>query len=898
MSRCSLLIAYCSALAFCALGSVRGEDDGGGAGVGVDVDPRIPPIEDLICFCSGNVSPEVAFLWRDPRDFAFEGVVIFIVRRDGTLQQLPIPPIQPGVEQARFSEAPLDEEITFALAVRVRDEISVPVTCTVRCPQPPEQVPIAAIGGETPQRVVQLPGEFVEFTADGRASVDAVGVRRLEFVWSIDSTLDGLVELLEPRSVVCRVRVRALPANLERLLFSLRLRVVSKGTIERAEAFDDTQFEVLVVRAGGAADPREPIAPLPVPEIHRVVLANAPDAFADADRLHRVDFRIALVSGNPHPRFRLLEGPEGLTVDPRSGQVVWAPTVSQAGRIHRVAVLLQSPVDPAESVDLTFPIAVVDAATPPALYALGRGLGRAIDPGGGAGGVDEEFPAPAFVADRSAVPLALDLHLDIPLRNDACAVATVLRAPGPDGVDAVPLVRFEPACTGGVGLAGGGADAEGGGADAEGGGAGPVPPLSGPSGGYYTSGSAASGVAQAMIESDELTLEVWVSGVADFQPGAVFGAPAYIFSQSKGTGLFNWRLGVDDEPGATQRYFADVTTDAGVVRLEGVADLSDSGDHQIIVVRRHETPGGPATHRLFIDGVELDSEASAGSLSSFDKTFQIFVGAAQGGANPLTGSVSTCGTYAEGLSDGMIAFLHGLGPSDPEPGEVGDPTAAICPDPHEIIRTRWGADGGESTDGIGGGGGGGGGFAVRGGGAGGACADFLDFLYPCEWSVLPDAGIAITPSAGYEACWTKVEIDFPWPESPLAGGNRRYEVTLRVRQIAVRGSPTRESAPVARTVVLADGFRRGDTNDDGLVDVSDPVRLLLWMFAGLPDPPCRKAADFDDDEQLEIADAQLSLMYLFQGGPPPPSPGPTSCGYDSGASAGVWLSCLRSDSCP
>ncbi|MBI4582557.1 MAG: galactose oxidase [Planctomycetes bacterium] len=67
-------------------------------------------------------------------------------------------------------------------------------------------------------------------------------------------------------------------------------------------------------------------------------------------------------------------------------------------------------------------------------------------------------------------------------------------------------------------------------------------------------------------------------------------------------------------------------------------------------------------------------------------------------------------------------------------------------------------------------------------------------------------------------------------------------------------------------------FRRGDVNRDGALDLADPVRLLLYLFASAQAFPCADAGDFDDDGALAIADAVGLLSYLFLQGPPPPAP--------------------------
>jgi hypothetical protein len=64
-------------------------------------------------------------------------------------------------------------------------------------------------------------------------------------------------------------------------------------------------------------------------------------------------------------------------------------------------------------------------------------------------------------------------------------------------------------------------------------------------------------------------------------------------------------------------------------------------------------------------------------------------------------------------------------------------------------------------------------------------------------------------------------------------------------------------------------FKRGDTNADGGVDISDPVAGLNFLFLGAAEPSCLDAGDSNDDEQLDISDAVYSLGFLFSGGPSP-----------------------------
>jgi hypothetical protein len=93
-------------------------------------------------------------------------------------------------------------------------------------------------------------------------------------------------------------------------------------------------------------------------------------------------------------------------------------------------------------------------------------------------------------------------------------------------------------------------------------------------------------------------------------------------------------------------------------------------------------------------------------------------------------------------------------------------------------------------------------------------------------------------------------------------------------------------------------FRRGDCNDDGDADISDPVLLLALLFppggVPVPPPPCSDACDGNDDGGLDIADAVALLEFLFSSGPTPPPPFP-GCGTDPTADV---TGCGGSANCP
>ena len=74
-------------------------------------------------------------------------------------------------------------------------------------------------------------------------------------------------------------------------------------------------------------------------------------------------------------------------------------------------------------------------------------------------------------------------------------------------------------------------------------------------------------------------------------------------------------------------------------------------------------------------------------------------------------------------------------------------------------------------------------------------------------------------------------------------------------------------------------FSRADANDDGAVNITDPIFILGYLFLGDATPPCIKAADADDTGVVNLTDALYVLLGLFSGGPLPPPPF-GQCGTD------------------
>ena len=75
-------------------------------------------------------------------------------------------------------------------------------------------------------------------------------------------------------------------------------------------------------------------------------------------------------------------------------------------------------------------------------------------------------------------------------------------------------------------------------------------------------------------------------------------------------------------------------------------------------------------------------------------------------------------------------------------------------------------------------------------------------------------------------------------------------------------------------------MRRGDCNDDGAVDIADPVATLFAIFLGEFEITCADACDSNDDETVDISDVIATLGVLFLGNGVIPLPGMNHCGVD------------------
>ncbi|MBN1444324.1 MAG: VCBS repeat-containing protein [Planctomycetes bacterium] len=110
------------------------------------------------------------------------------------------------------------------------------------------------------------------------------------------------------------------------------------------------------------------------------------------------------------------------------------------------------------------------------------------------------------------------------------------------------------------------------------------------------------------------------------------------------------------------------------------------------------------------------------------------------------------------------------------------------------------------------------------------------------------------------------------PAADLAAGDLDGNGALDL----VIAQPTSRLLTSVLATVVPEGqgvFMRGDANADRQIDVSDPVAVLLYLFAGGA-TDCLEALDVNDDFDVDITDPVHLLGFLFLGGSPPPPPFP------------------------
>jgi hypothetical protein len=153
-----------------------------------------------------------------------------------------------------------------------------------------------------------------------------------------------------------------------------------------------------------------------------------------------------------------------------------------------------------------------------------------------------------------------------------------------------------------------------------------------------------------------------------------------------------------------------------------------------------------------------------------------------------------------------------------------------------------------------------------------------------------DCALAWSPGNGARAHEVFLWQGDQRPKTPVATGlvESRFdgrlalveEAEYRWQVVSLDGA-CRTEGPVWRFRTREKQFRRGDADGSGgLVNLTDGIFLLNYLYLGGPVPPCQRSADSENDDDMDLTDVVRLLNHLYLGGPEPPAPGPNACGAD------------------
>jgi len=176
--------------------------------------------------------------------------------------------------------------------------------------------------------------------------------------------------------------------------------------------------------------------------------------------------------------------------------------------------------------------------------------------------------------------------------------------------------------------------------------------------------------------------------------------------------------------------------------------------------------------------------------------------------------------------------------------------------------------------------------------------------------------VAVWDLSGATFSSADLEIAFDWP---AAGGLGVTEADLKLFQfidggwrdlgaainrgrriITARGLTSISQLAVAEGAgpapVPVPDFIRGDSDENGSVQLTDGIQILNFLFLGGDSPSCLDAADVDNNGSIQMTDGIYLLNFLFLGDAPPAEPF-NGCGADPSEPADK-LACESFDSCP
>lgn len=310
------------------------------------------------------------------------------------------------------------------------------------------------------------------------------------------------------------------------------------------------------------------------------------------------------------------------------------------------------------------------------------------------------------------------------------------------------------------------------------------------------------------------------------------------------------------DSGAGWLGFADESTRLGAnastfaVRSATIADLNDDGDLDII-----EGVTGSGSLRMLPNN-------GSGQFSGTPQTF-----ASSATYNHGLGDLDDDGALdVFAVQNGTDVYRRNLGPGAGETVQLGAPTSAAGTNGFGAICRVGDLDGNSFDD-----------FLV--------CDLDQEFPQDCSRRLRFFYSSGVGPnylSPGYPAgaAWTPAGTS----DVALVDLDADGDLDLLIGHCDGLSVFTQDGGAIT--------FVRGDVNDDTVLDISDPVALLSFLFVG-GSLDCQKAGDVNDDGGNDIADSISLLNHIFLGAAAPPAP--MTCGVDPTADG---LTCDSFTSCP
>jgi hypothetical protein len=160
-------------------------------------------------------------------------------------------------------------------------------------------------------------------------------------------------------------------------------------------------------------------------------------------------------------------------------------------------------------------------------------------------------------------------------------------------------------------------------------------------------------------------------------------------------------------------------------------------------------------------------------------------------------------------------------------------------------------------------------------------------IYGVYWWILELPGVCgDRPAGANHACVAPPDTSYTLAESELLEYDKTYcWQVVAFNQMAndCLGEASRDpqefstsTDPLKATL----DFRRGDVDGSGMVDITDPIKNLEFLFLGTFTPACLDAADTDDSGSIDVSDPLLNMNFQQTGGVSIPLPGTLNCGSD------------------